>query len=282
MSRNSTPKFRLALLAIAMMGALVIGGPAFAQDAAETEAAVADNVYSLVLQNLEVISISILLLSVVAITLIIQNFIRVRKDVMLPQQNTEQMREMIANRQFKELIDYTENDPTFVAQALNPALKRAPRFAEMKEAMETSVAEQTAEQFRKLEYLNILANLGPLLGLLGTVVGIMQAFLDMQKGGGAASPADLAQGISVALGTTMLGLILAIPCMAAYGVLRNKVDRLTTVGALEAEELLLMIRPSESTTRPAAKGAAARPAVAKKPPAPPAPTPMVGTQPQQS
>ncbi len=275
MSRYLTSKMRLTLPAIALVGAGLIARHAFAQAEAEEAPAVADNVYSLVFQNLEIISISILLLSVVAVTLIIQNFIRVRKSVLIPEQSTEQMREMIANRQFKELIDYTENDPTFVAQALNPALKRAPRFAEMKEAMETAVAEQAAEQFRKLEYLNILANVGPLLGLLGTVVGIMQAFLDMQKGGGSASPADLAQGISVALGTTMLGLILAIPCLSAYGYLRNKVDRLVTIGALEAEELLLMIRPSDSPAKPSAKGGTSRPAVAKKPAAPTPPTPQV-------
>ncbi len=277
MSRYLTSKFRLAVLLTALIGTMLMAAPAMAQQAdADAETEVADNVYTLVLQNLEIVSITILLLSVVAVTLIIQSFIRVRRPVMLPEQTTEQMREMIANRQFKELIEYTENDPTFVAQALNPALKRAPRFAEMKEALETAVAELTAEQFRKLEYLNILANIGPLLGLLGTVIGIMQAFLDMQKSGGSASPADLAQGISVALGTTMLGLVLAIPCLAAYGVLRGKIDRLTTEGALLAEELLLMIRPSEPAARPA-KGAAPKPAVAKKPPAP-APSPVVAPQ----
>lgn len=281
MSRNSTPKFRLAMLAIAFTGALFMAAPAFAQDADDAPA-VADNVYSLVLQNIEPISATIILLSVVAMTLIIQNFIRIRKKVMIPEENTEQMREMIANRQFKELIDYTENDPTFVAQALNPALKRAPRFAEMKEAMETSVAEQTAEHFRKLEHINILANVGPLLGLLGTVVGIMQAFLEMQKEGGAAGPEQLAGGISVALGTTMLGLMLAIPCLAAYGLLRSKADRIATQGALEAEELLLMIRPTEAPAR-SAKTAAPKAAVARKHPAPPSPTPapVVVSQPQQ-
>ena len=59
---------------------------------------------------------------------------------------------------------------------MNPALKRAPSFTAMKEAMETAIGEQTAEQFRKIEYLNIIGNLGPLLGLLGTVLGMIDAF----------------------------------------------------------------------------------------------------------
>ena len=49
----------------------------------------------------------------------------------------------------------------------------------MKEAMETAIGEQTAEQFRKIEYLNIIGNLGPLLGLLGTVLGMIEAFAAM-------------------------------------------------------------------------------------------------------
>lgn len=281
MSRNPTFKFRLAMLAIILMGALFMASPVLAQGAGDDAPDVADNVYSLVLQNIEAISATIILLSVVAMTLIIQNFIRIRKKVMIPEENTEQMREMIVNRQFKELIDYTENDPTFVAQALNPALKRAPRFAEMKEAMETAVAEQTAEYFRKLEHLNIIANVGPLLGLLGTVVGIMQAFLKMQQEGGSAGPAELAEGISIALGTTMLGLMLAIPCLASYGILRSKADRIAVQGALEAEELLLMIRPSESPAKGGAKAAAPKAAAARKHPAPPTPAPVVAPQPQQ-
>ena len=66
---------------------------------------------------------------------------------------------------------------------------------------------------------------------------------------GQANPADLAYGISKALTHTMLGLMLAIPCLAAFGVLRTMIDRLTVQGALEAEDILLMIRPAEDRVR---------------------------------
>jgi biopolymer transport protein ExbB len=120
--------------------------------------------------------------------------------------------------------------------------------------METSIGEQTAEQFRRIEYLNIIGNLGPLLGLLGTVLGMMEAFDAMNKAGGNASPAQLAGGISKALAHTFLGLFLAVPCLAAFGVLRTIVDRLTVRGALVAEELLLMVKPQESKPAAAAGG----------------------------
>ena len=84
---------------------------------------------------------------------------------------------------------------------------------------------------------------------------MITAFSDMQAAHGSADPSKLAGGISQALTHTFLGLFLAIPCLAAFGVLRTIVDRLTVRGALTAEELLLMIKPAEA--KPAAAGAAA-------------------------
>lgn len=234
------------------------------------------NPFAIVIQHIDFVFVIIMLCSVIGLTLIIQGFIKARASVMMPESSTAHMRELIGNRQFKELIEFTETDPSFVSRALNPALKRAPSFAAMKEAMETAVAEQTADNFRKIEYLNIIGNLGPLLGLLGTVLGMIEAFGQMQLSGGNADPSVLAGGISMALCHTMLGLMLALPCLAAFGVLRTLVDRLTVQAALVAEELLLMVKPNEA--KPAAAAAiakpaapAAAPAVRKAPvPAPPA------------
>ena len=82
---------------------------------------------------------------------------------------------MIAQRRFRDLAEFTETDPSFISKVLNPAIKRAPDFVSMKESMETAIGEQTAEQFRRIEYLNIIGNLGTLLGLLGTVYGMIEA-----------------------------------------------------------------------------------------------------------
>ena len=163
------------------------------------------------------------------------------------------IREMIQQKRFKELIEFTETDPSFISKALNPALKRAPSFSAMKEAMETALGEQTAERFRSIEYLNIIGNLGPLLGLTGTVLGMIEAFNSMNNAGGNASPGELAGGISRALAHTFLGLFLAVPCLACFGILRTFVDKLTVRGALTCEELLLMVKPQESKP-PAAPG----------------------------
>lgn len=250
MRRYATSKFRLILLAAMLIAAGMLVGTSFGQSpaapaAAETAPKAAGLFQMIISHWLDPVFITIFVLSIAGLTLIIQGFIKNRESVLLPPTTIALMRDMIAQRRFKDLLDFTETDPSFMSKALNPALKRAPVFSNMKEAMETAIGEQTAEQFRRIEYLNIIGNLGPLLGLLGTVLGMIEAFSEMQASGGNASPAQLAGGISTALTHTFLGLALAVPCLACFGVLRTMVDRLTVRGALVCEDLLLMIRPAE-------------------------------------
>jgi biopolymer transport protein ExbB len=273
-------KFRPLLLALVMVAAILTATSVFAQTAggdATTPApeVKSEGVFSLVIHHWDFITITILTLSVVGLTLILQGFMRNRASVFMPESSTNTIRELIQQRKFKELIEFTETDPSFVSKALNPALKRAPSFTPMKEAMETAIGEQTAEQFRAIEYLNIIGNLGPLLGLLGTVLGMIEAFQQMQGAGGA-DPGKLGAGIATALSHTFMGLFLAVPCLACFGVLRTLVDRLTVRGALVAEELLLMMKPQDralpAAAAPARPGAVPQPA--RKAPAPlPAPAP---------
>jgi biopolymer transport protein ExbB len=234
--------------------------------------AIAPSPYLLPVQSLlapEPISWIIVLCSVLAVTLIIQAIMRARRQALLPEESTAEIERLIDAKNYRELIDFTDADDSFVSRSLNLALKRAPSFSEMRESLEAGVSDETAEEFRRLEYINILANIGPLLGLLGTVIGIMDAFLEMQRAGGTADVGALAGGISTALGTTMLGLMLAIPCLVAYSVLRNKVDRLTTEGALLSEEFLLMIKPEKGGS----SGSSSRPASSKSGSSPKPPTP---------
>jgi hypothetical protein len=103
---------------------------------------------------------------------------------------------------------------------------------------------------------------------------MIEAFSAMQAAEGAASPGDLAGGISTALTHTFLGLFLAIPCLAAFGYFRTIVDRLTVRGALVAEELLLMIKPADAAKPGVAGGPAPRVAASPQPAIPPRKAPL--------
>jgi biopolymer transport protein ExbB len=261
MRRYASSKFRLIVLMAVLIAAGVLVRQGFAQSstAPASSSPQGAGLFQMIIGNLDPVFFTIFGLSIIGLTLIIQGFIKNRASVLMPENTTQLIREMIAQHRFKELMDFTENDPSFISRAINPALKRAPNFTIMKEAMETAISEQTAEQFRRIEYLNIIGNLGPLLGLLGTVLGMIHAFSQMQATGGT-RPQELAGGISTALTHTFLGLMLAVPCLAAFGVLRTIVDRLTVRGALISEELLLMMRPTDAraAASPAQAGAAPR------------------------
>jgi biopolymer transport protein ExbB len=249
---NFRSTFRLLLLTAMIVAAGSFAGNVLpAQDAGSAAAAIESpgklvTVAKLVFGNLDFVTVIIFILSVVAVNYIVRGVLQVRESVVMPEKTTGRLRAMIAGRQFQELLDYTSSDSSFLSKAIAPALKRAPRFNEMKEAMEVSIGEQTADTFRRLEILNIIGNLGPLLGLLGTVLGMIEAFDAMNRAGGSANPAQLASGIATALAHTFLGLFLAIPCLAAFGILRTRADRITTRAAIEAEELLMMIKPQEN------------------------------------
>src|SRR6185437_14319420 len=288
MRRYASSPFRIVLLAV-LLGMAFLAAGAYAQDAANGAAAKptgSTGLVSLILSNIDFVFVIIVGLSITGLYFIFKGFIGSRESVLLPATSIEEIKNLINQRKFKELVDFTEADPSFVSKALGAALKRAPVFSAMKEAMETSIGEQTAEQFRRIEYLNIIGNLGPLLGLLGTVLGMIYAFQAVATTGGQADVGALSNGISVALCHTFLGLFLAIPCLATFGVLRTMVDRLTIRGALTAEELLLMVKPQDQAKpsapgapRPAPAGVPQPPPALRRPVGQPAPAPMPGPAP---
>ncbi|MGD1916052.1 MAG: MotA/TolQ/ExbB proton channel family protein [Phycisphaerales bacterium] len=95
-----------------------------------------------------------------------------------------------------------------------------------RESAQLEADAQCARLLRRIEPLSTIGNLAPLVGLAGTVWGMILAFTTIGAEGGAAGPAQLSLGISKALFHTLLGLCLAIPALLAYGFLRARVDRL--------------------------------------------------------
>jgi len=147
-------------------------------------------------------------------------------------------------------MEFAATDTSFVSRALYAGIRRAHlRYTAMREALESSVGEQTSDLFRRIEPLNIIGNIGPLLGLLGTVLGMMTAFVTLMQAGGTADSGKLAGGIGMALGHTFFGLFVAIPCLLVYGFYRTRADKIATRAALVAEELLESLRPDPSESK---------------------------------
>ena len=160
-------------------------------------------------------------LSVVALTMIILHMIQIRRRTLMPPQDIEALDMLLSRGDVAGALEYClkpEHD-SYMTRILGAGLTRYQRSAfgafEIKSTIEEAGEEQSARLYRSTDVLSVIGSISPLLGLLGTVLGIVGAFETLSAG---ASPDHkaLAGNISLALVTTLLGLIVAIPCMALF------------------------------------------------------------------
>jgi biopolymer transport protein ExbB len=98
--------------------------------------------------------------------------------------------------------------------------------------------EESMKLEHRLSYMALIGNISPMIGLFGTVHGMIESFQVIALGGATPNPTELAEGISTALFTTLVGLAIAIPAIAAYNVLRNRVSRLLLEVGVTSENLM--------------------------------------------
>lgn len=110
-----------------------------------------------------------------------------------------------------------------------------------------SLQEQGMKLLRHAEWCNLLGNVSPMVGLFGTVWGMIDAFNILGIASGQPRPGQLAGAISVALVTTFWGLLIAIPCLSIYGFFRSKIESIVMEAAVEVEALLERISEIKSS-----------------------------------
>ena len=139
------------------------------------------------------------------------------------------------------------DDESFFARVLHAALLDAKSgFGSMIRGLDQTAEELTIKRLRRVEPLNVIGGVAPMIGLFGTVYGMILAFREIVASGGTPNPVGLAAGIGTALTTTFWGLVVAIPALAGYALLRNKIDALTVEATREAEELINRFKPAEN------------------------------------
>lgn len=184
-------------------------------------------------------------LSVVMLGLVIQTFLNIRRTNILPLEAQAQIRALFDNRQYREAIELTAQQTDYLSHVIHAALTEAPRgYSAMEKAMEAAAEDRTTRMLRGIEYLNLLGNVGPMLGLLGTVWGMIMAFFKIVEMGGNPNPGDLAGALGIKLVCTFVGLVIAIPALSVYGIMRNRIDALSSETMVCAQDLLSGFRPS--------------------------------------
>ena len=183
-------------------------------------------------------------LSIVMVALVVRSIMIVRRSTILPEVSRLQIQELFDQKQYRDAIDITASDPSFIGYILHAALSEAGHgYSAMERAMEEASEEKTTKMLRDIEWLNLIGNIGPMLGLFGTVWGMIGAFFTIAGQQSMPKPADFAGDVGVALVTTLLGLAVAIPALAAYAIMRNRVDSLTSEAMVASQDLISNFRP---------------------------------------
>jgi biopolymer transport protein ExbB len=174
-------------------------------------------------------------LSVLMVALIVEHFFSLRHNALIPPGLAEAIHHHIGLRHFEEARQQCQFQPSFLAYVLSAGLRETDLgYTSVEKALEDAATEQAARLYRKIEYLSVIGTIAPMLGLLGTVWGMILAFMEFEQ---KANPqvSELAPGIYKALVTTLQGLCVAIPAMAAFAHFRNRIDQLVADGSLTAE-----------------------------------------------
>jgi biopolymer transport protein ExbB len=215
-------------------------------------------------------------LSAIAVYLIVEQALVLRRAVILPPGLADEAAEAIRSGQVGLARQLCVDRPSVLAFVIAKGLEEVDSgWPSMEKSMEDALAEQSARLFRKIEYLTAIGNIAPMIGLLGTVVGMIFAFQQVALSRGSAGAGDLAEGIYQALVTTVGGLLIAIPALGAFAILRNRVDQLVAEVAYEA---LHVVRPLKR--RSPGGGPGGSPAVAGVPAAVAIPKPNSPSGPQ--
>lgn len=180
-----------------------------------------------------------LLCSFILVALIMMNLLQVRRAVLLPADFVEEFEQKLNAKDFQGAYEYARSDESFVARVLAAGMGRLSRgYEEAVEGMQEAGEDENMALEHRLSYVAMIATIAPMMGLMGTVTGMISCFGVIGQSREYPEPSQLANGISTALVTTLIGLLLAVPAMVFYGILRNRIQRLVLEIGMVSEGLM--------------------------------------------
>lgn len=207
-----------------------------------------------------------LVLSFLLVALLVMCFLQIRQEALMPKAVCDGVRAHVEAKEYQQAYELASSSDSYACRVLTAGLdaalgrSQATRPTTVKELVDSATAaveEATAEEQTKLEhkvsYVSLIGALAPMFGLLGTVDGMVSAFMVIAKSETQPKPSELAIGISQALITTLIGLWLAIPAIACYALFKNWMQTLN--GDIEKDALGLMARFQGSGKKSTTTGA---------------------------
>jgi len=184
-------------------------------------------------------------LSVVTVALAVHYLLTIRRGTQAPERLARMLAGASRSGQMTQMAERVRQDETMLGQAAYAGLSQLGAGREAaRSAIEEAVEERATKLLRKIEYLNVIGNISPMIGLLGTVYGMIQAFSTIRISEGAMPKADeLAGDIAVAMVTTFWGILIAILALSAFALFRNRINTYATETVKLVDGVVAMTKP---------------------------------------
>jgi biopolymer transport protein ExbB len=191
--------------------------------------------------------VALLIALFAGIYFIVDGVILIRTERVMPSGLLVKVREAMAQGDVAAALETCKNDPCPMSNILNAGFSHVEEgFDVIQEAIAISADFESEQMMQRIQYLTLVAALSPMLGLLGTVQGMIYAFFNLAiMGSGAAQTGTLALNIGQALYTTAAGLCITIPVMSVYHILRNKANKIILRMQAHTMELVKDLRNVE-------------------------------------
>ncbi|MGB7157795.1 MAG: MotA/TolQ/ExbB proton channel family protein [Tepidisphaeraceae bacterium] len=186
-----------------------------------------------------VVGYIIIALSILAVALVIDVLLRIKRDRTFPESLVRHAMELAEHGKAGELLAMSKASDTMFGRIIGGALDRGRYGIDVVRQEVQQIGEREIFKLRnRVAQIGVIATAGPMLGLLGTVIGMINSFSVLGESKNAARPDELAAGISLALITTCQGLILAVPLIFVHMYLRDRVSATSQEAAHVSEKLL--------------------------------------------
>ena len=185
------------------------------------------------------IGLGLVLLSIYFTALVIRLFMELRVGEAVPAPLVQNLENLIKERKFQEAYDVCREDNSFLARLVRTGVANLPNGrAEAKEAMNTLSDEITVTMESRISYLATIGTLGPMIGLVGTIWGMIRSFQVIATAGGQPQSDKVAEGISTALFITLEGVALAVPAIFFFAFFRNRIALIAMESTKVAERTI--------------------------------------------
>ncbi len=204
------------------------GGELNAPDATASEAPAKESFLGWLYHSLRLrYTVIFLIITFNGVALVVMVVVGLRRNMICPDELAADFEAKLNEKQYQEAFELARNDPSLLGKVLSAGMsKLSDGYDASVEAMQEVGEEENMKLEQRNGYIALIAQIGPMFGLLGTVDGMVQAFDVIAHSNVTPKPSELAQGIGTALVTTIVGLWIAIPSIAFYHVVRNRLTRL--------------------------------------------------------